>query len=148
MEIVLALMFMTMFASFIVGVFTRYVLNAPVSWTIEVCSIAYVWIVFGAAATIVSDRQHIRFDMVLASVGPPTRRVFAIVSEASILIIFLLGLPTTLGYLRYLVGKRTLMLLLPLELVYGCFGIFIVAAIIHAALRLRRLLSRDWSEAL
>ena len=109
-EVVCALLFAAMFVSFLIGVFTRYVLNNPVSWTIEVCSISYVWIVFAAAATIVRERQHIRFDMLYGAARPGTRRVFAVISQASLLAVFLIGLPTTLGYLQSVGGKRTMML--------------------------------------
>ena len=137
-------MFATMFGAFLVGVVSRYVFNNQVSWSIEVCSIAYVWIVFFSGATIVPMRQHITFDMVYNAVSPSVRRVFAIVSSVSILLIFVAGLPTTLEYIGFVGRKRTLMLHIPLSYVYSCFAIFMVAAIVRAALTLRTLLGRDW----
>ena len=52
-----------MFGAFVIQVVSRYVFDDPISWTIEVCSITYVWIVFFASGTIVTMRQHITFDM-------------------------------------------------------------------------------------
>jgi TRAP-type C4-dicarboxylate transport system permease small subunit len=143
-ELLAASMFASMFAAFLIGVVSRYVFNDPVSWSIEVCSIAYVWIVFFSGATIVPMRQHITFDMLYKAVGPGARRVFAIVSAASIGLIFLVGLPTTLEYIGFVGQKRTLMLHIPLSYVYSCFAIFMVAAIVRSALVLRTLLGRDW----
>jgi TRAP-type C4-dicarboxylate transport system permease small subunit len=142
-ELLAALMFASMFAAFLIGVVSRYVFNDPVSWSIEVCSIAYVWIVFFSGATIVPMRQHITFDMLYKAVGPGARRVFAIVSAASIGLIFLVGLPTTLEYIGFVGQKRTLMLHIPLSYVYSCFAIFMVAAIVRSALVLRTLLRHD-----
>jgi TRAP-type C4-dicarboxylate transport system permease small subunit len=139
-ELAAAAMFAGMFGAFLVGVVSRYVFNDPVSWSIEVCSIAYVWIVFFSGATIVPPRQHITFDMLYNAVGPRARRAFAIVSAASILLIFTAGLPTSLEYIGF-VGRK---LHIPLNYVYACFGIFMVAAIVRAALTLRTLLGRDW----
>ena len=45
-ESVTALLFMAMFAAFLLQVFTRYVLNDPVAWTQEFVLITYIWIVF------------------------------------------------------------------------------------------------------
>jgi TRAP-type C4-dicarboxylate transport system permease small subunit len=142
-ELAAAAMFAIMFAAFLVGVVSRYVFNDPVSWSIEVCSIAYVWIVFFSGATIVPMSQHITFDMLYKAARPGVRRAFAIVSAASIGLVFLAGLPTTLEYIGFVGQKRTLMLHIPLSYVYSCFGIFMVAAIIRSALVLRTLLGRD-----
>jgi TRAP-type C4-dicarboxylate transport system permease small subunit len=144
-ELIAAAMFAVMFAAFLVGVVSRYVFNNPVSWSIEICSIAYVWIVFFAGATIVPMSQHITFDMLHKSMRPGVRRAFAIVSAASIGLIFLAGLPTTLEYIGFVGQKRTLMLHIPMSYVYSCFGIFMIGAIVRSALSLRALLGRDWS---
>jgi TRAP-type C4-dicarboxylate transport system permease small subunit len=144
-ELIAAAMFAIMFAAFLVGVVSRYVFNNPVSWSIEVCSIAYVWIVFFAGATIVPMSQHITFDMLHKSMRPGVRRAFAIASAASIGLIFLAGLPTTLEYIDFVAQKRSLMLHIPMSYVYSCFGIFMVGAIVRSALTLRALVGRDWS---
>jgi TRAP-type C4-dicarboxylate transport system permease small subunit len=145
-ELAAAAMFAAMFCSFLIGVVSRYLFDDPVSWSIEVCSIAYVWIVFFASATFVTQKQHITFDMLYSSVGAKAKRVFALVAMLSLAVVFLAGLPETLDYIAFVGNKRTLTLHLPLDLVYGVFGIFAVMTIVIAALRIRRLLGRDWQE--
>jgi TRAP-type C4-dicarboxylate transport system permease small subunit len=142
-EVTAAAMFAIMLAAFLVGVVSRYVFNNPVSWSIEICSIAYVWIVFFSGATIVPMEQHITFDMLHKAVKPRVQRVFAIASAASIGLIFLIGLPTTLEYIGFVGQKRTLMLHIPLSYVYSCFGIFMIGAIIRSAVSLRALLGGE-----
>lgn len=147
-ELLSALLFATMLGAFLVQVFTRYVLDDPASWTLEVCSIAYVWIVFFASALIVDQRQHITFDMLYKSVNPRRRRVFAIVSTAVILVMFAIGLPGTIDYIAFMSKKYSLMLHIRMDLLYSCFGLFVVGAIVASALRLRRLFGRDWEKEL
>jgi TRAP-type C4-dicarboxylate transport system permease small subunit len=147
-ELISAAMFAAMLAAFVVQVVARYVFDAPVSWTIEVCSITYIWIVFFASATILTPRQHITFDMLYGHVGRKTRRIFAIVTAATILAVFLAGLPGTLDYIYFMRRKVTLVLHLRLDVVYSCFAIFMIGAIASAAVRLRRLLGRDWQSEL
>lgn len=43
-------------------VFTRYVLNDPLSWTEEVARYLYVYIVFLGASAAISDRTHVGID--------------------------------------------------------------------------------------
>ena len=141
-------MFAAMFCSFIIGVVSRYVFDSPVSWSIEVCSIAYVWIVFFASAVVVDQRQHITFDMIYKSVNPRRRRLFAIVTTATILVMFAIGLPGTIDYIAFMSKKYSLMLHIRMDLLYSCFGLFVVGAIVASALRLRRLFGRDWQKEL
>jgi hypothetical protein len=46
-------------------------------------------------------------------------------------------------------GRRsTLVLHIPLDIAYSCFGIFMIAVIVNAAVRLGRLLGPTWQQHL
>ena len=77
-EGVAALAFAILFFAFIVQVVSRYLLNAPVAWTLELCAIAYVWVVFWSAGVLVPERRHIAFDILYQLVPPRGRRWLAI----------------------------------------------------------------------
>ena len=147
-ELISAALFAAMLGAFLIQVFTRYVLDDPASWTLEVCSITYVWIVFFASAVIVDQRHHITFDMLYKSVNARLRRVFAAITSAVILVIFTVGLPGTIDYIAFMSKKYSLMLHIRMDLLYSCFGLFVVGAIVASALRLRRLFGRDWKKEL
>ena len=147
-ELIAALMFAAMFGAFLIQVFTRYVLDDPASWTLEVCSIAYVWIVFFASAAIVDQRHHITFDMLYKSVNPRRRRVFAVIAAASIVAMFAVGLPGTFDYIAFMAKRYSLILHIRMDLLYSCFGLFVIGAIVASVLRLRRLFGRDWRNEL
>jgi TRAP-type C4-dicarboxylate transport system permease small subunit len=147
-ELIAALMFAVMFGAFLIQVFTRYVLDDPASWTLEVCSIAYVWIVFFASAVVVDQRQHITFDMLYKSVNARRRRVFAVIGAASILAMFAVGLPGTFDYIAFMAKRYSLILHIRMDLLYSCFGLFVIGAIVASFLRLRRLFGADWRKEL
>jgi TRAP-type C4-dicarboxylate transport system permease small subunit len=147
-ELVAAFLFAAMFGSFIVQVVSRYVFDDPVSWTIEICSITYIWIVFMASSTILTPRQHITFDMLYGSVSPRWKRRFAIFTTASILVVFSICLPTSIGYVLFSARNHTLILHIRMDLVYSCFAIFMIGAIVGAAVRLKRLLGESWPSAI
>ena len=147
-ELISAALFAAMFVAFLIQIFTRYVLDDPLSWTLEVCSITYVWIVFFASATIVDQRQHITFDLLYKSVRESRRRILAIISCALIVVMFAIGLPGTVDYVLFAGRQHTLMLHIRLDLLYSCFVLFAIGAIVAAALRLRRLWGRDWKSQL
>ena len=145
-ELVAALLFAAMFGAFVIQVVSRYVFDDPVSWTLEICSITYVWIVFFAGALVVEQRQHITFDMLYKSVGSRPRRVFAIINALSIAVVFILGLPGTIDYVLYAGHARTLILHIRLDVLYACFALFMVGSIVAALVRLRHLLGPRWRD--
>ncbi len=147
-ELISAAAFAAMFGAFMIQIVSRYVFNAPVSWSLEICSIGYIWIVFFTSNVLVSERQHIIFDVLYHVFPPRQKRVLAIFLTATLGIIFLAALPTTLEYLSFLGRRKTMILRLPMDVVYSCFGIFMIAVVVGAALRIRRLLGAEWQKHL
>jgi TRAP-type C4-dicarboxylate transport system permease small subunit len=147
-ELISAGLFAVMFGAFIVQVVSRYVFDDPVSWSLEVCSITYVWIVFLASATILNPREHITFDMLYATRSAKWKRRFAVFTTLCILGIFLYCLPTTIGYVMFSARHHTPIMGIRLDLIYCVFAIFMIGAIVGSALRLRRLLGKSWQSDL
>ena len=58
--------------------------------------------------------------------------------------LFAICLPEILDYIRFVSRNHTLILNIRLDLIYSCFGIFMIGAIVGAAIRLYRLLGREW----
>jgi TRAP-type C4-dicarboxylate transport system permease small subunit len=146
-ELVAAAAFATMFGAFMIQVVSRYVFNLPVSWSLEICSIAYIWIVFWTSDLLVSERQHIIFDVLYLKFPPRWRRLVGIFNTASLGLTFLAGLWVTLDYV-FGQTRKTMILHVPLSLVYACFAVFMIAVIAGAALRLRKLLGSSWQQHL
>ncbi len=59
-----------MFVSFILQIFFRYVVNKPLSWTLEANLLTWRWTVFWVSAFLLPDRDHVRFDAIYVSVRP------------------------------------------------------------------------------
>jgi TRAP-type C4-dicarboxylate transport system permease small subunit len=94
------------------------------------------------------ERQHILFDLLYKKMPPRPRRLVAITNTAAIGLVFLAALPSSLEYISFMGRRTTLILHVPLDLAYACFGIFMIAVIAGAAIRLRRLFGRSWQQHL
>ena len=71
-----------------------------------------------------------------------------IVSHLAVIgLVFLAATPTVLDYIVSL-RRSTMILRIPYDYVYACFGVFMVAAVIGAVLRLRRLAGANWQQHL
>jgi TRAP-type C4-dicarboxylate transport system permease small subunit len=147
-ELISAAAFAAMFGAFMIQIVSRYIFNAPVSWSLEICSIGYIWIVFFTSNVLLTERQHIVFDVLYHVFPPRQKRVLAILLTATLGLIFLAALPTTLEYLSFLGRRKTMILRLPMDIVYSCFGIFMIAVVVGAALRIKRLFGAEWQKHL
>jgi len=147
-ELVAAIMFVTMFAAFLLQVFTRYILNDPVAWTQEFVLIAYIWIVFWCAAFLLREREHITFDMVYFALPLAGRRVLAIVLTALTGIAFIVALPATVDYVTFMKIEKSPVIGLRFDFLYAIFMVFVIAVAIGAVVRVWRLLSRSWQDEL
>ena len=145
-ESVSVVAFAVMFAGFVIGIVARYVFNSPISWTNELCVVAYVWIVFWTSDILIRERQHIIFDVVYGLFPPRTRRVLAIFVTLSLALVFLAALPGTVDYILFLRIRHSTLLHLPMQFVFGSFLIFLIAAVVSALRRLWHLLRPDWEQ--
>jgi len=145
-ESVAVVAFAAMFAGFVVGVTARYAFNAPLSWANEVCVVGFVWITFWTSDILLKERQHIVFDVLYNWVPLKGRRWVAVFITSSMAFIFIALLPGAISYISFLGTRHSLALHLPMQLVFGCFLIFVVAAAISALRRLWQLLRPGWEQ--
>jgi TRAP-type C4-dicarboxylate transport system permease small subunit len=140
--------FAVMFGAFVVQVTSRYLFNAPVAWTLEVCLIAYVWVVFWTSDILVRERQHIIFDVLYNMLPASPRRWLAVFVTGSLLVVFALALPGVAEYIGFVGRRRTTLLHVPLPYVFGAFLVFVIAAVASAAIRLWKLFRPGWQDEL
>ena len=111
-------------------VFTRYVLNAPLSWTEELARILLIWITFIGAAVIAKRSGHISIDFVTNLLLSRARRwVLVAAHAASVAILLLLGVKG-IALLRITGISASPALEIPWTHVYAAFpvGMFLMAA--------------------
>ncbi len=140
--------FAGVFVVFIWKIVMRYVAGDAIAWADEVTVVLFVWIVFIANGFVVEERRQIRFDLLYRHVGPKAQRVLAVLRILLIGGIFAAALPGSIDYIAFLWRERTPVLLWRLDLVYACFGLFMIAVLVRLAARLVRLAGPRWRDGL
>src|SRR3954447_2362291 len=77
-----------MFATFILQIFFRYVLNNPVGWSEEVIITTWLWTVLWGAAFILGESEEIRFDIIYSNTTERVRRVFTIITGIALVVLY------------------------------------------------------------
>lgn len=132
-EAVAAAMLAAMFLTFILQIFSRYVMADPFGWTLELNLTLWIWIVFFGAATIVRDRDHVTFDILYLAMPKGGRRVLALISAAAIAVGLAWSLLPTWDYIDFLKIKKSATLRIPMRTVFSVYAFFLVVVAIRYA---------------
>src|SRR6185369_8323147 len=93
-----------MFATFIIQIFSRYVLNYPIGWSEEVVITTWLWTVLWGAAFVLSEKEEILFGI---------------------------SLPAAYSYVSFMKVERSAYLHVPINYMYSVYLIFAVACIVR-----------------
>jgi C4-dicarboxylate transporter DctQ subunit len=130
-ENIAVLLLTVMFASFIVQIFSRYVLNYPVGWSEEVVITAWLWTVLWGAAFILGESDEIRFDILYSNISERTRRIFTVITGVALVVLYASSLPAAYKYVSFMKVEHSAYLHVPINWLYSVFIIFSVACIIR-----------------
>jgi TRAP-type C4-dicarboxylate transport system permease small subunit len=143
-RLVAGLMFAGVFLVFLYKIVMRYTFHEALAWGEEVSVILFIWIIFWANAFLVRDKEQITFDLVYRLFPATTQRTIALARAVIVGGIFAWALPGSLDYIGFLWREHTPVLNLPLDIVYSCFGIFLVAVIVRSTASAAKLLGPRW----
>lgn len=97
-EFVAAIAFFVIVASVLLGVFFRYVLNAPVSALDEISSTLFLWIAMLGAVLAFQRSEHIRLHVLLSSLSDRHKHLLDIASLILIIVFVAALIPSAVGY--------------------------------------------------
>lgn len=124
-----------MFVSFILQIFFRYVVNQPLTWTLEANLLTWLWVVFWVSAFLLRDRDHVKFDIFYLSAAPRVRRAFALLSAAAIVAAFGVAYPATFDFISFMKIESSSSLGIRLDFVFSAYLLFAAAVIVRYTIR-------------
>jgi len=139
-ENIAAALLAVVFISFILQIAFRYLLGWPVGWTLEVSTLAWMWLVLWGAAFVVRERDDIRFDILYSAVPPRLRRAFTVVTGLALAALFAIPLPAVIDYVTFMRVERVSYVGVTLDYVFSIYVLFSLAVI-------ARFLCRAWAAA-
>ncbi|MDJ1007387.1 MAG: TRAP transporter small permease subunit [Paracoccaceae bacterium] len=141
-EAIAAALLAAMFLTFLLQIFSRYVLQMPFGWTLELCLILWVWIVFVGNAFIVREKDHVSFDIFYLAAPRRLRQGLALISAAAIVAGMIYAFLPTWDYIDWMQIRRTTTVRnplsgekIPMRTIFSIYGIFMVAVILRYAWR-------------
>lgn len=141
-------MMATMFVSFILQIFFRYVVNKPVAWTDELCVITWIWGILWGASFVTRNREDIRFDVLTSHVSRPVKRALTVAASAAVVVILLISLPSAWSYISFMKVEDSPALGIRMDHYFSIYMAFVVAMVVrHLYIGIEALLDRLYDDA-
>lgn len=141
-EFIAAALLAAMFITFLLQIFSRYVLLTPFGWTLELCLILWVWIVFFGCAFIVREKDHVSFDILYLAAPRRLRQVLALIAAGSIAVGMVWAFLPTWDYIDFMKIRKTTTVRLPItgdkipmRAIFSVYALFMVVVAARYAWR-------------
>ncbi len=125
-------LFLCLFAVFVIQIIARFGLNQPLPWTDELAVILYIWVILWTAALVVPEREHVVFDLVWNSVGRRYRQMMVITGNLLLGGLALAGMPATWDYVHFMQREGTPVLEVPLMWVFLPLVLLMAALVVRS----------------
>jgi TRAP-type C4-dicarboxylate transport system permease small subunit len=145
-DTVSATLFIIMFSMFIVEVVFRYILNDPISWSIEFIMVCFLVLLFFTAAVGLPISRHISFNIVYAALPPLGRRIFRLIGNIVGAVILVVSIPGVFEISVFEGRESTPILHFPFSVFYFTFFLFIVSFALRLILGTIQLFRPGWRE--
>lgn len=142
-ENISAALLAAVFLCFLLQIAFRYLLNWPVGWTLEVSTLAWMWLVLWGSAFIVKEPDDIRFDILYSSVPARLRRWFVVATGLPLVVLFAVTLPAAYDYVTFMKVERASYIGVRLDFLFSVYLLFSLAVILRFSLRVWRALKRE-----
>ncbi len=133
-DIAATVAFLAMFATIVLGIVMREVVQTPLVWTVAVSTILYIWTILLGSGVVDRDRTHIVFDIVYKMLPPWGRFACRVAGDLFLAVTFSMLILPTVEYLNYMSERKVADL--PWLSYQAAFSVFIIFAVLTAAYRL------------
>jgi len=117
--------FTVMFLIILTQVFFRYVLRYPLTWSMEITVMGFVWtVIFGACYTM-RQRAHIKFTLIYDRLKPRPAAIFRMLGNIIIVGIFLSLVLASLRFSFFMGFQRTAVFRIPFTYLFLPFVYFL-----------------------
>ncbi|MBX3530954.1 MAG: TRAP transporter small permease subunit [Rhizobiaceae bacterium] len=140
-EDVIVLLLGSMFATFLIQIVFRYVLNLPLGWTIEYVTVAWLWGILFGYAFVLRREDIIVFDLLYNAVPDGMRRAMAVAANMLCIVIMAWSLPKAYDYVTFMKVERTAFLQMRFDLLFAIYIPFVLSIIVRSALDIWRALT-------
>ena len=130
--------FVIMFIVFVLQIFCRYVLRAPLQWAYEITVSCYLWLVVLGACYAQREHAHVLFTLIYDKMPTRLRAFAACLGNALIFFAFAWSLPTSIRFVDFMKMQKTSVLKIGLNIVYAPYIPFLIMMLVYMGIEIVR----------
>ena len=125
------LAFVVMFLTFVLQIFSRYVLRQPLQWAYEVTVSCYLWLVLLGACYAQRERKHVSFTMLCDRMAVKPRAVTMFLGNLLMTTAFVYAFVPSVDFVFFMKRQETSSLKISLDLIYFAYIPFMLIMIVY-----------------
>ncbi len=129
--------FCVLFLSFLTQIVARYFFR-PLLWPEELSLMCFVWTALLGGLYAKRDNSHVAFSMLYDAVSPRAQTLMRLAGNALMLFAFLLAFLPSWNYVSFMAYKKSDVLLIPMNIVFFPFMVFLADMTVRVAIDLVR----------
>lgn len=129
--------FSILFISFLTQIVARYFFK-PLLWPEELSLMCFVWTALLGGLYAKRDNSHVAFSMLYDAVKPRTQLYMRIAGDLLMLFAFILAFVPSWRYVSFMAYKKSDVLLIPMNIVFFPYMIFLADMIVRVLIDLVR----------
>ncbi len=122
--------FVVLFVSFMTQIVARYFFK-PLLWPEELSLMCFVWTALLGGLYAKRDNSHVAFSMLYDAVSPSKQTLMRIAGNFLQLFAYLIAFVPSWNYVSFMAYKKTDVMLIPMNIVYFPFMIFLADMIVR-----------------
>ncbi|MGM8212295.1 TRAP transporter small permease [Virgibacillus sp. W0430] len=126
--------FFIMFVAFVIQVFSRYVLNAPLAWTYEITAIGFVWTIVLGAIYARRTEDHVAFTFIYDMVSEKIQLLFRVIGNVMIICLVSIAMYPTYDFIQFSKISKTTTFSIPMNIVYFPFILLFIMLILYSVI--------------
>ena len=116
-------------------VFSRYVLNCPLTWSEELARYLFIWIVFTAAAVVFRENKHMSVDFLIMNFPDTLRKKIDFVSKLLIAAFLLIMIIASPSIISLTMRQTSPTLSIPMGVIYLAFPVSMFLMLLELVFR-------------
>lgn len=141
-EVIPSIAFSILFITFIIQIFSRYVLNNPITWAYEITIFSFIWMVFLGGLLSRCKKNDISFTAIYENWSSRTQLWSDLINNIIIMMIYPVAIYYAIDYIRFISYSNSPVLKIPLSYVFSVVIIYFIGILFYSILDIMELIKK------
>lgn len=141
-EVIPSIAFSILFITFIIQIFSRYVLNNPITWAYEITIFSFIWMVFLGGLLSRGKRNDIAFTALYENLSNKIQLWSDLINNIIVMLAYPIVIYYSIDYILFISYSNSPVLKMPLSYVFSVVVIYFAGVLFYSILDIIELIKK------